>query len=312
MTSERLRLEAYKRIAAIGSDADIGAVRDELVDRYGRPPQEVENLLEVARFRIRARRAGLTDVTLQGQNIKFAPGGAEGVAAGPARPAVPEGAAQAGGRTLLVPVPKTRPLGGQPLRDLDLLKWCGDLVEAMFLEPVRVELSGVCRRKGTHVKSTRVRVALAVAAAGVALTACSHPGGRCRGRRGQGADHVRRAGQERPGVRGGAGARPTITAAQLQCPSVSPAARAAPELASASAAAGRRRARASRSPTREIDDVAQRARAAADGPSTLLSKGVAPSADPRGYLRGAARLSKVLAEYGGDRSRPGRPSRRPR
>ena len=37
--------------------------------------------------------------------------------------------------TLLVPVPKTRPLGGQPLRDLDLLKWCGDLVEAMFLEP---------------------------------------------------------------------------------------------------------------------------------------------------------------------------------
>ncbi|TDD52847.1 transcription-repair coupling factor [Nonomuraea terrae] len=138
VTSERLRLEAYKRIAAIATTADIDEVRDELTDRYGRPPAEVENLLEVARFRIKARAGGLTDVTLQGQNIKF----------GPARlkesqqvrldrlykKAIYKQAAE----TLLVPVPKTKPLGGQPLRDLELLKWCGDLVEAMFLEPARV------------------------------------------------------------------------------------------------------------------------------------------------------------------------------
>lgn len=138
VTSERLRLEAYKRIAAIATPINIEEVREELTDRYGKPPAEVDNLLEVARFRIRARAAGLTDVTLQGQNIKF----------GPARlkesqqvrldrlykKAIYKQAAE----TLLVPVPKTKPLGGQPLRDLDLLKWCGDLVEAMFLEPTRV------------------------------------------------------------------------------------------------------------------------------------------------------------------------------
>ncbi|MBF8188847.1 transcription-repair coupling factor [Nonomuraea sp. K274] len=138
VTSERLRLEAYKRMAAIADENGIQEVRDELTDRYGKPPAEVDNLLEVARFRIRARKAGLTDVTLQGQNIKF----------GPARlresqqvrldrlykKAIYKQAAE----TLLVPVPKTKPLGGQPLRDLDLLKWCGDLVEAMFLEPARV------------------------------------------------------------------------------------------------------------------------------------------------------------------------------
>ncbi|WP_043628863.1 transcription-repair coupling factor [Nonomuraea candida] len=138
VTSERLRLEAYKRIAAIAAESDISEVREELTDRYGKPPAEVDNLLEVARFRIKARAAGLTDVTLQGQNIKF----------GPARlresqqvrldrlykKAIYKQAAE----TLLVPVPKTKPLGGQPLRDLDLLKWCGDLVEAMFLEPARV------------------------------------------------------------------------------------------------------------------------------------------------------------------------------
>ncbi|MEU6727395.1 transcription-repair coupling factor [Nonomuraea wenchangensis] len=138
VTSERLRLEAYKRIAAITEESHIAEVRDELTDRYGKPPVEVDNLLEVAGFRIKARRAGLTDVTLQGQNIKF----------GPARlresqqvrldrlykKAVYKQAAE----TLLVPIPKTKPLGGQPLRDLDLLKWCGDLVEALFLEPARV------------------------------------------------------------------------------------------------------------------------------------------------------------------------------
>ncbi|MCA2225767.1 transcription-repair coupling factor [Nonomuraea aurantiaca] len=138
VTSERLRLEAYKRIATISAEIHIDEVRAELTDRYGKPPVEVENLLAVARFRISARQAGLTDVTLQGQNIKF----------GPVRlresqqvrldrlykKAIYKQAAE----TLLVPVPKTKPLGGQPLRDLDLLKWCGDLVEAMFLEPARV------------------------------------------------------------------------------------------------------------------------------------------------------------------------------
>jgi Transcription-repair coupling factor (superfamily II helicase) len=38
---ERLRLEAYTRIAAVDSDADIAAVHAELTDRYGPPPEPV-------------------------------------------------------------------------------------------------------------------------------------------------------------------------------------------------------------------------------------------------------------------------------
>ncbi|MEU7989292.1 transcription-repair coupling factor [Streptosporangium canum] len=139
VTSERLRLEAYKRIAGIGADAHIAAVRDELVDRYGRPPQEVENLLEVARFRIRARLAGLTDVTLQGQHIRFAPVTLRDSQQVRLQRLYPKALLKPATGTLLVPVPKTRPLGGQPLRDLDLLKWCGDLVEAMFLQNMPVK-----------------------------------------------------------------------------------------------------------------------------------------------------------------------------
>ncbi|MEU4545403.1 transcription-repair coupling factor [Nonomuraea dietziae] len=139
VTSERLRLEAYKRIAAITADINIDEVRDELTDRYGKPPVEVENLLEVARFRLRARQAGLTDVTLQGQNIKFGPVDLKESQQVRLDRLYKKALYKAAAQTLLVPVPKTKPLGGVPLRDLELLKWCSDLVEVMFLEPARVK-----------------------------------------------------------------------------------------------------------------------------------------------------------------------------
>lgn len=139
VTSERLRLEAYKRIAAIGGEEDITAVRDELTDRYGRPPQEVDNLLEVARFRLRARKAGLTDVQLMGANVKFAPVTLRDSQQVRLQRLYPKALLKQAAETLLVPVPKTKPIGGQPLRDLDMLRWCGDLVEALFLEPNRVK-----------------------------------------------------------------------------------------------------------------------------------------------------------------------------
>ncbi|WP_283135416.1 transcription-repair coupling factor [Rhizohabitans arisaemae] len=134
---ERLRLEAYRRIASVASDDDIAAVRDELADRYGKLPEPVDNLLEVARFRLRARQAGLTDVTLQGTNIRFAPVELRDSQQVRLSRLYPKALVKSATKMLLVPVPKTKPLGGQPLRDMDLLKWCSDLVEALFLEPAR-------------------------------------------------------------------------------------------------------------------------------------------------------------------------------
>ena len=44
-------------------------------------------------------------------------------------------------RTILVPKPSTARVGGRPLRDVELLSWCRDLVEAVLLdtEPLRTE-----------------------------------------------------------------------------------------------------------------------------------------------------------------------------
>ncbi|MEV5575698.1 transcription-repair coupling factor [Spirillospora sp. NPDC052269] len=134
---ERLRLDAYRRIAAIASDEEIAAVADELKDRFGPLPVPVLNLLEVARFRAKARKAGLSDVVVQGTFIKFAPADLPDSRQVRLQRLYPKSLLKPATNTLLVPAPKTKPLGGTPLRDQELLKWATDLVEALFLEPAR-------------------------------------------------------------------------------------------------------------------------------------------------------------------------------
>jgi transcription-repair coupling factor (superfamily II helicase) len=138
---ERLRLEAYTRIAAIDSADDIAAVRDELADRYGQPPQPVLNLLAVARLRARARRAGLTDITQQGNHIRFSPVELPESREVRVQRLYPRTLLKPAVRTMLVPVPKADgapagsgrsvvSLGAPPLRDQELLAWCEELIEA--------------------------------------------------------------------------------------------------------------------------------------------------------------------------------------
>jgi transcription-repair coupling factor (superfamily II helicase) len=134
---ERLRLEAYRRMAGIQDGSEIEGVREELADRFGPLPVPVLNLLEVARFRALARKGGLTDVTLQGSHIRFTPVRLPDSRRVRLQRLYPKSIVKDATNTLLVPVPKTAPLGGRPLRDQELLKWSTDLVEALLLpEPV--------------------------------------------------------------------------------------------------------------------------------------------------------------------------------
>ncbi len=132
---ERLRLEAYRRIAEIITDADATGVREELVDRYGPLPTPVETLLEVARFRARAREAGLTEVTVQGNNVRFAPVELPDSARVRLARLYPGSIIKAAIRTILVPRPRTARVGGTPLADTELLAWAREFVEAAL--PVR-------------------------------------------------------------------------------------------------------------------------------------------------------------------------------
>jgi transcription-repair coupling factor (superfamily II helicase) len=131
---ERLRLEAYTSIAAIDSQADVDAVRDELVDRYGELPPPVITLLDVARLRFEARRAGLTDITLQGSHVRFAPVLLPDSRVVRVQRLYPKTVLKPPVRTMLVPVPKTATFGGEPLRDTELLAWCAEVIRSVLSE----------------------------------------------------------------------------------------------------------------------------------------------------------------------------------
>ncbi|HEY9476823.1 MAG TPA: TRCF domain-containing protein, partial [Microbacteriaceae bacterium] len=72
--SERLRLEAYQKLSSASSPAStvgqIAQVLEELTDRYGEPPVQVQNLIAVSRLRRMAQKAGLSEVVVVGSNLR--------------------------------------------------------------------------------------------------------------------------------------------------------------------------------------------------------------------------------------------------
>ena len=133
--SERLRLEMYKRLAEVRSDEDVALIREELVDRYGEPPEPVVSLLEVARFRARARAARLTDVTVQGKYVRLAPVDLPDSGKVRLDRLYPKSIVKAGVRTILVPRPTPRTVGGPPIRDEELLAWAREVIDAVVDRP---------------------------------------------------------------------------------------------------------------------------------------------------------------------------------
>jgi transcription-repair coupling factor (superfamily II helicase) len=131
---ERLRLEAYKKLAAVQTDAGVEEIRSELADRYGALPPPVENLLEVARLRVTARRAGLADVGTQGQHVRLGPLELRESQQLRLTRLYPGSLVKPAVRTVLVPRPKTAAVGGQPLRDRAVLDWARQLIEAVLLD----------------------------------------------------------------------------------------------------------------------------------------------------------------------------------
>lgn len=69
--NEVQKLDTYKRIAALESDAECADMRDELKDRFGDVPKEAENLIKVAGLRNKAHRLYITDVRGRNGEITF-------------------------------------------------------------------------------------------------------------------------------------------------------------------------------------------------------------------------------------------------
>lgn len=129
---ERLRLQAYRAIASATSEEDIAAVREELTDRYGKLPEPVENLLLVAGLRMLARSCGVTDITLQGSNIRFGPVELRESQELRLKRLHPRTVLKPATRQILVPRPTTGKIGGKPLVGRELLSWVGEFLATIL------------------------------------------------------------------------------------------------------------------------------------------------------------------------------------
>jgi transcription-repair coupling factor (superfamily II helicase) len=129
---ERLRLEAYRKLAAALTNEAIDEVTAELVDRYGELPLPAQNLVQVARFRVAAREAGLSDVALQGNFIKFAPASLPESKVMRLNRMYPGSQPKPALDAVLIPKPKTARIGGRDLQDAEILEWANGVVRNIF------------------------------------------------------------------------------------------------------------------------------------------------------------------------------------
>ncbi len=66
------RMDLYRRIARIRTSEDGDDMTDELIDRYGDPPRQVNNLISVALLRGRAAACSITEITQKAGSLTFA------------------------------------------------------------------------------------------------------------------------------------------------------------------------------------------------------------------------------------------------
>jgi transcription-repair coupling factor (superfamily II helicase) len=138
--SERLRLEAYQKLSTASSPTakgdQIGLVLEELVDRYGEPPAQVQNLIAVSRLRLTAQKAGLSEVVAMGTKLRVAPAELADSIQVRLQRMYPGSRYLAQQGAITVPLPS---FDGDN-EDAELIAWVGDLLGAIFPAPVPAEV----------------------------------------------------------------------------------------------------------------------------------------------------------------------------
>ena len=69
--SSSIKISIYQDIALCKNEEEILDVTDEIIDRFGEMPKEVENLLEIARIKNRAKEKNIKKIAQKGNSIVF-------------------------------------------------------------------------------------------------------------------------------------------------------------------------------------------------------------------------------------------------
>ena len=69
--SANTRIEMYKRISCVETSDDVSEITDELIDRFGDPPEAVTNLINIAHISKLSAKALIKDISQKGDFVSF-------------------------------------------------------------------------------------------------------------------------------------------------------------------------------------------------------------------------------------------------
>ena len=129
---ERLRLEAYRRLADARTNEDVTGVVEELADRYGSMPTPVETLVSIARLRVSLQAVGITEVIASSSHVKFSPVELPESKVMRLNRLYPGSVIKPATRTIVVPRPKAAMIGSaNQAADIDLVEWVNTWVSSV-------------------------------------------------------------------------------------------------------------------------------------------------------------------------------------
>lgn len=133
LDSQSLRLDAYTRLSNASNDEEVEQLREELTDRYGKLPETVERLAEVAKLRNLARSFGLHEITARGKFIRFAPVELKDSQLARLKRLYPAARVKLTTRELFVPSPVKRDgLAESTMVDADLMEWVEKVIKSII------------------------------------------------------------------------------------------------------------------------------------------------------------------------------------
>ncbi|HXF00313.1 MAG TPA: transcription-repair coupling factor [Solirubrobacterales bacterium] len=102
---EAAKIDVHRRLAGAREPGQLRALRDELRDRFGPPPQPVESLFELQRARIELSSLGARAVEFRGERLSVSPLELDAAAVGRLRERIPEAMYESRVKTVSVRVP---------------------------------------------------------------------------------------------------------------------------------------------------------------------------------------------------------------
>ncbi|WP_258004158.1 transcription-repair coupling factor [Gardnerella vaginalis] len=127
--SDKLRLEAYRKLSAARSDEDLQEIREELSDRYGEPPKAFEALCDVARLRFAASKLGITQIASQGKSVRVIGMNPKESLSMRLKRIYKSVQYRPLTHMLIIPAPFESSLGSSSMNESDILKWSKQLLE---------------------------------------------------------------------------------------------------------------------------------------------------------------------------------------